>query len=152
MTDESTTFVDLIAHINTVASCEQVFGPGRALIEFGSQFHPQADSSARLPRGRRNNCYVNASACALTRDDLFYVEGYGIDPLFPIPFEHAWLVDASGTVWDPTWQEASRHIYFGIPFKRDFLANMLTHSGGVCGLLFNWNLRQSWLGKSAQGG
>lgn len=145
MTDLNT-FEELIAHIENIASCERVFGSGSALIQFGTKFQSRLDSSTRLPRGKAKACYANATACALSRNDLYYAEGYGIDPRFPIPFEHAWLVDSSGSVLDPTWTNAEDHLYFGVAFKRDFLASMFKRSNGVCGLLSNWSLMRKHYG------
>ena len=112
----------------------------RALQQFGSEFHPSLDASSRLPRGATKACYANATAYALTHRNLFYSEGYALDPAFPLPFQHAWLVDEIGEVIDPTWKDAEQHVYFGITFRPDFLIEMLKHSEDECGLLANQRL------------
>ncbi|MES0881774.1 hypothetical protein [Roseibium sp. SCP14] len=133
-------------HVDALAAGEQVFGPNQALQKFGSQFHPKIDASSRLPRGRAKSCYANATAYALTHNDLFYSEGYALDPALPLPFQHAWLVDEMGDVVDPTWKDAEQHVYFGIAFKPDFLIEMLKHSENECGLLVNRRLMREHFG------
>ncbi|MBX5212597.1 hypothetical protein HJB83_33820 [Rhizobium sp. NZLR11] len=71
----------------------------------------------------------------LVRRDVTYVEGFALDPALPIPVEHAWLVDDIGQVIDPTWDDNIGHIYYGVPFERNFVARMMEQSGGQCGLL-----------------
>lgn len=122
-------------HIDALAAGEQVFGPSRALQQFGSEYRPSIDASSRLPRGAAKACHANATAYSLTYSNLFYSEGYALDPALPLPFQHAWLVDQIDQVIAPTWQDAEQHVYFGITFKPDFLSEMLKHSENECGLL-----------------
>ncbi|GAB2206291.1 hypothetical protein ROS1_31070 [Roseibium sp. ROS1] len=127
-------------YIDALAADEPIFGPSQALQQFGSEFRPSQDASSRLPRGDAKACYSNATAYARTHRDLFYSEGYALDPAFPVPIQHAWLVDESGAVIDPTWKDAEQHVYFGVAFRADFLTEMMKHSEGECGLLVNWRL------------
>lgn len=53
-----------------------------------------------------------------------------------------------GTVVDPTWKDAAEHLYFGVPFNRDFLAALFKRSRGVCGLLSNCTLMRRYYGTS----
>ncbi len=86
-------FSILKTHIDDMAAGEYVYGPSSALKQFGSRLHPRTDASSRFPRGRAKRCYVNATAFALKHSSLFYTEGYALDPEFPLPLQHAWLVD-----------------------------------------------------------
>ncbi|WP_298820397.1 hypothetical protein [uncultured Roseibium sp.] len=88
----------LTDHIATLADGEQVFGPSRALQQFGSQYHPKNDASSLLRRGAAKSCYANATSYALRHNNLFYSEGYALDPALPVPLQHAWLVDEVGEV------------------------------------------------------
>ncbi|MBO6894285.1 MAG: hypothetical protein JJ866_20245 [Roseibium sp.] len=135
----------LTDHIATLADGEQVFGPSRALQQFGSQYHPKNDASSLLRRGAAKSCYANATSYALRHNNLFYSEGYALDPALPVPLQHAWLVDEVGEVIDPTWKDAEQHVYFGITFKPDFLVELLNHTGGESGFLVNWHLLQKHL-------
>ncbi|ULJ72584.1 hypothetical protein [Rhizobium gallicum] len=95
----------LIEHVHGLSRWEQVFGPATALRTFGRLY----TSIARRPRwlvpGEVKQCFCNATAFALVRDDVTYVEGFALDPALPIPMEHAWLIDAIGQVIDPTWDD-----------------------------------------------
>lgn len=145
MTAHQNAIKPLKDHIDALAAGEQVFGPNRALLQFGSEFHPSLDASSRLPRGDAKACYANATAYALTHSNLFYSEGYALDPALPIPIQHAWLVDEIGEVIDPTWKDAEQNVYFGIAFRPDFLIEMQKYSEGECGLLVNRRLMRKHL-------
>jgi hypothetical protein len=103
--------------------------------KYGIRFTPQP-----LPKGffkgEPQQCFRNCALHVIEgRDDLVYVEGYALSI---IPIHHAWLVDAEGNVYDPTWR-APGHEYIGVPFNREFLCEMLVESG-LYGLLDNYNL------------
>ncbi|MBO0343900.1 hypothetical protein J0X15_01595 [Roseibium sp. CAU 1637] len=140
MTTKQNAIEYLKDHIGILATDEKRFGPHRAMQQFGSEFRPRLDASSRLPRGATKSCYANATAYAVTHRNLFYSEGYALDPEFSLPFQHAWLVDEAGEVIDPTWKDAEQHVYFGITFRADFLTEMLKHSEDECGLLANQRL------------
>ncbi|WP_276117994.1 hypothetical protein [Pararhizobium qamdonense] len=136
--------IDLIQHltefVHGLAEAERVFGPSQALRRLGINFLSADVAQPGLRFGQAKNCYANATAYALTNSDLMYAEGYAIEPELPIPIQHAWLVDRSGTVIDPTWRDANHHVYFGIAFKTEFLAEMLEKTDGDCGILVNFPL------------
>lgn len=76
---------------------------------------------------------IRTDACV--RDDVYYAEGYGINPALPIPIEYAWLVTSAGKVVDPTWSDGAKHAYFGIAFKREPLMGMMESDDGRIGIL-----------------
>ena len=76
----------------------------------------------RKMRDRR--CYMNAGRIALADHHYRYVEGYAETKL-GIPVPHAWLTDASGKAFDPTWKNRGTS-YFGIEFTAEELAE------GIC--------------------
>lgn len=132
----------LIEHVRRLARWEHVFGPATALSSFGRLYTSIANRPRWLLSGQAKQCFLNATAIALVRDDVTYVEGFALDPGIPIPVEHAWLVDDNGHVIDPTWDESRGHLYYGVPFEKDFVATMMKQSGGECGVLDHRLMRQ----------
>src|SRR4030042_1175197 len=61
-------------------------------------------------------CFRNAFQLMLSREDLFYVEGYAICKSVCLPLLHAWCVDSEGKVYDPTWEDGVE--YYGVVFDR----------------------------------
>jgi hypothetical protein len=90
--------------------------------------------------GEKRNCFNTATAYAVTRNNIFYVEGYALEPELLIPVQHAWPVDTNGQVIDTTYDDATDHVYFGIAFKRDFVIDMLAKNNRQAGWLVNWHL------------
>ncbi len=75
-------------------------------------------------------CYQNASLMVLEHNkDLIYCEGYAAG-VFPVL--HAWcMIKSSGEVIDPTWSVFRSHkedVYFGVPFKTEFLREHLVNN------------------------
>jgi hypothetical protein len=132
----------LIEHVHRLSRWEQVFGPATALRSFGRLYTSIARRPQWLVPGEVKQCFRNATAFALVRDDVTYVEGFALDPALPIPLEHAWLVDDKGQVIDPTWDDNVGHVYYGVPFERNFVAAMMEQSDGKCGLLDHTLLRR----------
>ena len=58
------------------------------------------DKTYEGPRQQAHMCFKNAANDALTHPDRTYVEGY--ITVHGVPLEHAWTVDQSGQVYDPT--------------------------------------------------
>lgn len=136
-------------HLKFLAEFEKEFGPATALLKFGQAFETSDDKPAWLKRGVAKQCYKNATHVMLNRDDVFYAEGYAINLIdLPIPLEHAWLVDASGNVIDPTWDRAEDHLYFGVVFERDAVNSAMVSNGGDAGILTDYQLMRR-LGSSA---
>lgn len=79
-------------------------------------------------KGRRNQCYMNASRVALRRDDVVYCEGFAVSEKLPIPLSHAWLLTMDGEVVDLTWDHGTAS-YFGIPVEGLVLADTLAQQG-----------------------
>jgi hypothetical protein len=71
-----------------------------------------------MKRGAPKMCFQNCGLLALEHPDLIYVEGYAWNGAMPVL--HAWLTDASGRAFDPTWKRNSGADYFGIPFDSKF--------------------------------
>lgn len=95
------------------------------LLKYGKEFKEQ-----KLPkdikRGPLKQCFKNASELALFHQkyELTYCEGIAFGAGL-IPVHHAWCIDKNQKVVDPTWTYKEQKIYFGVPFKRDYLLNHL---------------------------
>lgn len=130
----------LIGHVEILRSMEPSCGHATALSKYGQTFLARPTRPDWLLPGPKRACFSNSISYAITREDVFYAEGYAIDPEIPIPIQHAWLVDREGAVIDTTWDNAREHIYFGIAFTRSFVSKVLANSGNVPGILVNMHL------------
>jgi len=106
------------------------------VLEFGRHWEPMPlpdEFEAMEPK----QCFGNAFNLVLANRDLTYVEGYGISNSVPIPIQHAWAVDKSGNVVDPTWANPEERSYFGIPFKFDFVRDTVIEKE-TYGVIDDW--------------
>lgn len=88
-------------------------------------------------RMKRKQCYANAAHLALDGHGT-YVEGFV--SCHGVHIQHAFIVDASGNVVDPTIRpHAGIKGYYGIPFTVDYLRRTILKNA-VYGLLDYWNL------------
>jgi hypothetical protein len=87
-------------------------------------------------------CYYNAWALMVDRDDLFYCEGYLYIDSCPLPVLHGWCVDADGRIHDPSIPQDSRSMRYGVIFARPFASVQWDRlrSRGMIGILCNWGL------------
>jgi hypothetical protein len=138
----------LTGFVQVVATTEPSFGHATALLKYGRGYSSIGRKPEWLRVGSKRQCFKNATLCALARNDVFYAEGYAIDPYFPVPIQHAWLVDPAGRVIDPTWRQNKDHIYFGMAFQREFVAQQLHHNKDEPGILVNINLMRRRLRSS----
>lgn len=78
----------------------------------------------------KKQCFFNAFT--MVKDDqweseepVIYCEGYAVASANVVfPLEHAWVINTKGEVLDPTWSPPGV-IYFGIPFRYDWLLETL---------------------------
>jgi hypothetical protein len=131
---------ELRGFVSRMAEFENVFGACGAISRYGQAFSPRTSPTRWLRLGGARDCFNNATRYAAVRDDVVYAEGYALEPDLPIPVHHAWLIDVDGQVIDPTWKETADHVYFGIPFKQQFLRDLLERNGGRAGILVNLHL------------
>lgn len=96
----------------------------------------------KRPRGVRKMkdklCFENAYKLARKRPSLSYVEGTGISL---IPCNHAWCMDSSGGLVDPTWRTPENSEYLGVALPLSKVADW-TYRNGYYGIFSNL-----WLGK-----
>lgn len=129
-------YVDEIKElIGRFASLEETFGPSTALMKYGADYRPSPRKPGWLIMGAKKNCFNNATALALIRDDVFYAEGYALDADLPFAVQHAWVIDAAGQAIDPTWDDADTSVYYGMAFSREFVRDMLDKNDGGAGVL-----------------
>ncbi|MGO7301377.1 hypothetical protein ACC718_32745 [Rhizobium ruizarguesonis] len=137
----------LIGYIEFLASTETTYGEATALLRHGRRHVPMSRKPNWLKIGAAGLCFNNATAYALERDDIYYVEGYAIDADLPAPVQHAWLVNAVGEVVAPTWDDSRDHVYFGIAFERAFVAEVLANNRNEPAILSNMKqLRRQFRG------
>jgi hypothetical protein len=130
----------LTRHVELLRSMESSFGHATALSKYGQKFlAPRARPDWLLP-GPKGACFGNSMPYAITRKDVFYAEGYAMEPKVPIPIQHAWLVDRTGAVIDATWDDNKEHVYFGIAFKHSLVSEVLANNGNEPGILVNIHL------------
>ncbi len=146
---EEALFQELLNHVEVFSSMEASFGPSKALARFGRKLLSKRERPDWLVLGVKRACYDNATSYAVTRDDVWYTEGFAVGPDLPLPVEHAWLIDASGRVIDPTWEDTDNNAYFGIPFRRSFVTEMLAQNKGQAGILVNLYLLRRHLRSDA---
>lgn len=98
------------------------------LTTFPKQVHPYCRTWINQPRAKgvrqmkERFCYYNAARLALRRNDWTYVEGTATHASFGyMAIEHAWIVDATGRVIDPTWKYDPARLYVGVPFLESWL-------------------------------
>ena len=77
----------------------------------------------RLARGVPRACYRNAARLALRSARYIYVEGCAVAPSLGISIDHAWCIDQTGHVVDPTWQDGRD--YYGVAFRTDYLRRVV---------------------------
>jgi hypothetical protein len=111
------------------------------VLDTGRLFGPVLDLPDGVERGPMKNCYENALTAAANHEGdengnptLFYTEGYAASTRVGFPVMHAWLTDAEGNVYDPTWTEGGE--YFGIAFDNSW-AIEASIALGYYGLLAN---------------
>lgn len=127
-------YESIAEYVAILAGSDSGFSRHGALVDFGRDFAVAGKSPHWLAHGPMKECFTNAQYVALSRPDVFYVEGYAVDLDVGIPMEHAWLCDAQGVAIDPTWKDAANCEYYGIAFTRDFLEAHAPFANGA-GLL-----------------
>lgn len=115
----------------------KMFGPmadrARFLLRRGRGFRTGRHTYSG-PRGTPKLCFMNAGNLAISNPEMTYVEGY-VRLMGSIPIEHAWCIDDSGVVIDPTLKDGNNiDCYFGAAFTTEFLC-CTTRRSGVWGIL-----------------
>lgn len=124
------------------AEHERQFSYATALLKHGRYFEYVEQHPAGLQKGAAGECFANCARAVMpflvdTYPPFYYAEGYALDSEFGIPFEHAWLVNASGKAIDLTWKETDNAVYYGVTFKHSFVIDAMrdTRTFGILGNL-----------------
>ena len=104
--------------------------------------HARPWLAAPRPKGIRKRsykqCFANSQEFICTpqaitsgkNDEYTYVEGYAINShAMALPVHHGWLVDKYAQVLDLTWEKPQGAIYFGIPFRFDYVLKEVRRTG-----------------------
>ena len=90
------------------------------VLQHGRAFIRTRPLPKGFPRGGIKECYKNAFLLMKDNPALTYVEGYAcFQKSLLLMHGHAWCVDETGEVIDPTWMNGLN--YFGVPFARAFV-------------------------------
>ena len=103
--------------------------PG-VVLKYGIKFEPIVmPEKYQEHYGRMKECYGNSYNLAMEYpEDVIYCEGYAAK-FFPV--QHAWCMDRhTGELLEPTWREPGS-VYWGIPFKYDYIIQRLTAGGYI---------------------
>lgn len=106
------------------------------VLKHGRAFTSIGKMPKGIKRGRKKQCFMNATHLCHDDRSLTYCEGYAVSV---IPMMHAWCVTRKGVVIDPTWTKETE--YYGVPIKRSYLMKMMRESG-VYGVIDLW--KEGW--------
>lgn len=132
--------VELMADIHRQFASKQI-SVEAFLLEYGEEFEANPTPEwvePMTPKMCFMNCHTLASEWygGLLGDDiaeLFYCEGYVYSSGLPIPIHHAWLIDANGTLIEPTLPDRTAEeeiTYFGVKVPDfDALERVLDETG-----------------------
>jgi hypothetical protein len=127
--------LDFLVKFQERQNLQGLMAPARFLLDHGRSYKLGPDSF----KGRRmkiKECFRNAALQAMRHPELTYVEGY---VEYIIPIEHAWLVDKTGRVIEPTLRRKTPvKDYFGVPVKTEYLIKTITRNK-LYGVFDFWN-------------
>lgn len=90
--------------------------------------------------GKHHDCLYNALALSIECRELDYAEGFAmLEEATGHPFAHAWCVDATGNVVDPTLHRRIGVEYCGLALDKHILSRS-HHAGEPFGFVFNDHL------------
>ncbi|WP_026736149.1 hypothetical protein [Fischerella sp. PCC 9605] len=122
---------DLIDKLNTRSDFH--YKSTQALVlEYGQPFTIKIKPPFK---GEPKSCFENCYKALWDCPQLSYCEGFAIDDDLDLAVSHAWLVNDSEEVIDPTWfgKKFKGSTYFGVVFDREFVMEMAekTRSYGI---------------------
>jgi hypothetical protein len=105
------------------------------LLRHGTFFTASTTLPPSVKPMRLQQCFENAFRIARRTEAFHYVEGIALD-MIPVP--HAWLIDANGTVIDPTWTHADAYgrSYCGVELDLERVKH--ARQNGSLSLLHDW--------------
>ncbi len=122
---------DLIDKLNT-RSDFRYKSTQKLVLEYGQPFIKEVKPPFK---GEPKSCFENCYKALWDYQQLSYCEGFAIDDELDFTVSHAWLVNDSLEVIDPTWigNKFKGSTYFGVVFNREFVMEMAekTRSYGI---------------------
>lgn len=104
------------------------------VLSYGKIYKPR-HRTEQVPVSTVHECFRNSIELLYTSNDYTYVEGYMFCHVIPI--YHAWCIDKSGNIIDPTIEKPqSNWVYMGVAFKTDFVLKTITERG-IYGIIDN---------------
>ena len=113
--------VNVHGYLRQVAGLSGRHSKESFVLKNGLPFVPN-EKTYEGPRGEQKMCFMNATQAVLENPERTYVEGYVT--VHGVPIEHAWTMDATGQIYDPTLtKELAEGVsgYYGVPFKTDYV-------------------------------
>lgn len=114
--------IELMAHLGS-----GIRAPGfieRFVLEHGHSFVGSPGLPAGVRRGRMKQCFGNAARLAVRHPDKYvYAEGFALGCGFAML--HAWALDRSGRVVEPTWELHGDTDYYGVLVRSEYVAAKL---------------------------
>jgi hypothetical protein len=94
------------------------------VLAYGKPFSHQIKSPFK---GEPKSCFENCYQALYEFPELSYCEGFAIDDDLDFAVSHAWLVNNSLEVIDPTWigERFQGSSYFGVVFTDDFVLEIV---------------------------
>ena len=108
--------------------------PEGFVLEYGQEW-PVAPPVPRLRRGAMGECFKNAAQLASRQRGYTYCEGYAMRM---IPMLHAWCLDEQSRVVDPTWADNEETVYFGVPFRLDYVLVRQVRTNSYVSMIDNY--------------
>ncbi|MCO1575528.1 hypothetical protein M8C13_07120 [Crossiella sp. SN42] len=96
------------------------------VLRLGSWGHRSPLPEGR-PRGPERYCFANAADYS-RRYGIAYVEGFALMSA-GVVLSHAWCLDESGIVHDPTWAYDNGLAYAGVAFSEDYVKGFRARHG-----------------------
>jgi|GEM_PF-1663478 len=98
----------------------------RLILDTGKPFEKRVEPTPF--KGEPKSCYQNCFQL-LGKKNLYYCEGFATHNSYPLAFAHAWLVNDTGEVIDPTWWDVAKFansVYLGVAFNEEFVREIAT--------------------------
>lgn len=134
--------LNMIQNFQKNISNQSHYTPTSFILKFGKPYWTDTNSFSGK-RGTPKNCYKNAFRLMTSNPEYYtYVEGY-VD-IGVLSIEHAWCINPSGIVVDPTLEAPEKaktivkpHGYFGVAFSSDYVFKLAIKTKGYGVLDFN---------------
>ena len=101
----------VIEWLERMANFQGDYSLERWLLEHGKPMGPRIELPFGVQYGKAKECFGNAFLEAAYKREHLYCEGFAYTPNL-IACHHAWLINDSGEVIDPTWRDGGNECCF----------------------------------------